>query len=156
LKTVALRAVIAHDCHQEALVMTMSRTHKDRPYWVKSNDPAVAFIECHDHSLLGRKVVGLIGSYEYPSDCTIDVPRKPGGWNINRNLICRHVLPDRAVSDSPQKWARHELYYGPERLRTRDGMRRLTKEFAASGTVDDSGFQNYQHRHATIKGGYWD
>jgi hypothetical protein len=94
----------------------MSRTRKDRPYWVLKNDPRVARFARHDHLVTIREKVGeepvyrsaldkdgwhwqdeflymrpIYGRYVEQVDCDLDVPEISGySWRHAKN--CHYWL----------------------------------------------------------------
>lgn len=94
----------------------MSRTRKDRPYWVLKNDPGMARFARHDHLVTIREKVGeepvyrsaldkdgwhwhdeflymrpLYGRYVEQVDCDLDVPEISGySWRHAKN--CHYWL----------------------------------------------------------------
>ena len=104
----------------------MSRTDKDRPLWVLSNDPTVRRRQCHNH-------VGADGD---PIDvCTLDdgaVPywdetRRPCTWRFDLYRIVKFPSADYEAM----------IWWRPQRAATRDRLRLLAKQYRADGEIDD-------------------
>lgn len=51
-------------------------------------------------------------------------------------------------------WYTHHVWFEPDRVRTRDTLRDMAKEYNALGVLEDGDFPNYQHRHGATW--YWD
>jgi hypothetical protein len=58
-----------------------------------------------------------------------------------------HVFKPRAA-----RWLIHHLWTNMERVRERDDLDRMVKEYNATGELDNGDFPNYQHRHTAL----WD
>lgn len=196
----------------------MSRTDKDRPYWVQAQDNTLRTREYHNHDIFGRtysrlKVRGektlveygehvwilryqyetpgmtpeeheacqdhywtrigwahgglrwfferraryeWVGRVEvpvsYPDYCTIDeFDNRRNGW---RNPCARYISYrwyDRRTAED-----RGLMYHRPARQASRQAMQRYVEEYNTFGEVDDSAWQDNQHRHGPWGGGYWD
>lgn len=115
----------------------MSRTFKDRPYWVQEYDTRnlrVAYHHCHKRD----------------SVCDLEEPKR---WSVG---ACNYWLIAPVYS-----WQRveHEMvrnnYYAPERSFVRDGLLSLVKEYNSNGDVDDADPWAFPHRHAPFNGSWW-
>lgn len=116
----------------------MSRTDKDRPYWVKANDATL--LREPDHG------------YGHAQGCTLNKPLARGElWRVCANLPV--IYP---VTDEPPRELIRDAYYGPDRAASRDTLVRMAREFNTFGDVDDTPVQPNQHKHAPYRGGYWD
>lgn len=80
----------------------MSRTKKDRPYWVKLNDKSQKFKETHDHHLFEEPNYytdknGVVTISYSPNYCTIDKPHDGRLYKTNDpepwDPCHRHCLP---------------------------------------------------------------
>jgi len=127
----------------------MSRTDKDRPYWVRVNDETEARTEFHYHH---RRYRG--DPYEGEYECEIDNPvddstvmwkRRCGYYLGYRHHICE--IPPGAV---------REGYNAPLRNDERMALRNAVKDYNTFGEVDEDMYLQEQHRHACYGGGYWD
>lgn len=136
----------------------MSRTKKDRPYWVRVNDKTENRIEHHDHERLGK----YYSRYKenktrrYSEECTIDVPRQANGdltaytctWELNYGYS--YLYGGMSVKD------RHITYYNPLRTLERDTLRVAVKEYNATGDLEDGVFFQDRWQHGMLGGGHWD
>lgn len=116
----------------------MSRTYKDRPYWVRSNDPKEYRKAFHACAYLNI-------------ECSLKENCVP--THARNNHSCYYMTPGMEYDYNfvTSKEA-HTDWHNPERLRERDVLREFVKNFN-SGTVDlkedDLDFANFQHRHRT-------
>lgn len=108
----------------------MSNTFKDRPYWVRSNDPSERRDADHDHR-------GGV--------CTIDEPvtrdNQYGTW-------CAYSATEYSQhGDGPTREYVRAVWWGPERARTRDACRLLATQYNTTGDVnEDDEPTGVQHR----------
>jgi hypothetical protein len=129
----------------------MSRTKKDRPYWVRLNDPTEARTPYHYHHGSRWFNNGYKGNAE--SDyCCIDEEYTGTDWRRScgyylgyRRHVC--VIPKNAVRD---------MYYSPMRNDERMVLRNALKDYNTFAEVDEDMYLNEKSRHATYGGGYWD
>lgn len=133
----------------------MSRTDKDRPYWVRVNDETEARTPYHYHH--GSRFYN--GGYKVNAEdedgyCTIDDKRtgQPGEWR----LPCGYYLGYRRHVCEIPPGAEREGYYAPLRNDERMALRNAVKDYNTFGEVDEDMYLQEQHRHATYGGGYWD
>lgn len=138
----------------------MSRTLKDRPGWVKVNDPRMPTLTDHRHTLLGKEILHYVGGMptvgRYPDTCTIDEPVVYRTDRPGELLPCRRQngwTTRKGPAPSPRK--RREKYWAPERAAGRSAMRRLAEEYNATGDVDEDLPLTNQHRHARFGGKHW-
>lgn len=103
----------------------MSKTDNTRPWKIRAQDPDTQ-----------RK--GL--AYYWHSD-----------WDHHRfgacSQRCGWTMPHWALC-TPPDWYVHEVWYGPERRRERDGLRAMVKDWNANYFAFEEDFPNYQHRHS--------
>jgi hypothetical protein len=52
------------------------------------------------------------------------------------------------------RWYIDHTWFNPERVRTRDDLGEMAKEYNANGELEDGDFANHQHRHCS--GWWWD
>ena len=127
----------------------MSKTTKDDPYWVKSNDPARrgnAHHRCRAH-----------GVYYREGDCDIDMPLEATGNDRRcRYFVGDHVQSRYRYTRGPSKAERHLDYWAPNRRRVRDSVADVKGQHRAGHDIDDSKVELGGHRHAPGHGGYWD
>jgi hypothetical protein len=102
----------------------MSRSARDRPRWVRANDPRLWVGEDHAHT-------------EFGVECTIDEPATPR-WHQG---ICNHVLrgdevPERRYNRVSRR-RRHNDYWAPERAARRTRLGNAVAEYRATGGVDE-------------------
>lgn len=119
----------------------MSRTDKDRPYWVKVNDNSIQRVPFHDHvDYFGNDV-----ECDFGEVCTEDTL-----WARNCGYDLGHY---EVYADNPDRKLRRGAWFGPVRTRTRNDMVSLRKEYREFGEVDDYvGFRD--HRHSSLKGSW--
>jgi len=116
----------------------MARTDKDRPSWVRADDPLERREESHHHrSWRGEPLV-----------CDIDVPAKD---KRSRYSNCGYWLPYTVYAGGPPRWYRRACWHGPERRRERDQFSEAVKLFRG-GELEDFDFAGLQHRHGAL----WD
>lgn len=136
----------------------MSRTKKDRPYWVRANDKTERRVARHDHDRIGRyyKYYGQSVVYQYEDECTIDYPRT--GNNSDKNYPCTWEL-DYGYNyfyGGMSVQERHMTYYNPLRTLERDTLRKAVKEYNTTGDIEKDIFFQDRHQHQMLNGGYWD
>lgn len=122
----------------------MSRTDKDRPHWVRLNDPKDDRVAYHDHvDMWGNDV-----------ECDIHLPTvREDKYRSERN--CGYDLAGVYLwSETPPKKMRHYEWFGPVRAKTRDAMLAQVKEYNTYGDVVNDSGEPEDHRHAPVKG-YW-
>ncbi|MBC9706661.1 MAG: hypothetical protein H9W81_17245 [Enterococcus sp.] len=145
----------------------MSRTYKDRPYWVLEQDKR-AREEHHDHTKLGtgtktyRNVRGGVSNYYHPDECSIEMDRQvhpsTDRWEY---YPCYYYVSSGTVKRyyrdySPPRDTLHDLYWGPMRADVRDGLNDAIKEYNTHGDIEEDIFFREKNRHSTYGGGYWD
>lgn len=149
----------------------MSRTDKDRPWWIRNHDETDGLREVHDHRARwkwlcdcprpwwavtgGRHRIGE-GTWGWSEgECEIDSRVDDGrkSWRVS----CYRERIDRLsfYGSASREW-RRARYWGPERAADRAIHRNLVKDWNTFGDCDDSAVQLNQHRHATFGGGWWD
>ena len=90
----------------------MSRTLKDRPYWVLKNDPKMDRYAIHHHLITHRELVGyepimrtdglgnevlwymagIYNSWSERVDCTLDLPESPSDSRFRNDKHCCYWL----------------------------------------------------------------
>lgn len=137
----------------------MSRTKKDRPYWVKVNDKKEAKRAHHDHESLGKIVRNFRGKIvKYADECTLEVPQTHSSSDDHRST-CHYSLGYgyRYWGDRGQDRAdRLNTYYNPLRTMERDALNKAAKEYNANGDIEKDIFFPDSHQHCMLGGGYWD
>lgn len=130
----------------------MSRTDKDRPYWVRLNDPSEIRRADHTHHPYGRYSKSWFGEENV---CDIDKPMT-GRFEIDRKRNCDYRLTNyRYWYDDPSREDCHNEYYAPLRSEERMSLRKAARQYNTYGEVDDVYLQE-QHRHSCYGGGgYW-
>lgn len=125
----------------------MSRTYKDRPYWVRQNDKREVRTPFHQHNQF------RFGSKEFET-CNIDEPYtgQPGEWRRK----CGYYLGYRRHVCHPPRGAVRDAYYSPMRNDERMTLHNAAKDYNSFGEIDEDFFLNEKSRHATYGGGYWD
>lgn len=134
-------------------MIKMSRTWKDRPYWVRTVHPSkkdmqIRYTDHAHHDFLYHQ------NSSVPCDLDDPIYSKKDFWNHR----CRYNL-DVRVYDRPSQEDRKLFWYKPVRVRTRSIIRELAK-LANNNTVDE--MYNYEDgyipdsNHNMFGGGYWD
>lgn len=124
----------------------VSRTDKDRPPWVRARDEK-APREWH-HWRCETK---------WPSPYWTQVPcdliSERGRSGKSRCYLVETLVSWRS-GDGPPQWFRDHRWFNPERVRERDGLKSLVKEFNAGYDLDGCDFPNYHHRNSA-KWDWW-
>lgn len=137
----------------------MSRTDKDRPYWVKANDETLLRAPRHDHTSLGIFFSQyLIGVSQYSDHCTIDEPVERN-WRDNENRIvptCDYAPSVyHRLERSHTREDRKNDYYRPLRAKERDILKGATREYNTYGNFEkDIAFAD-NHQSSELSRGYW-
>lgn len=139
----------------------MSRTDAHQPWWTVAPwyEP-VHDSMCEFHIARGR--------YTPPGTEPCDLPKRPVRHRAERiryprpvtkrPCVWEPVWPGREVrwmsgwkwGVAPRWFIRH-VWSGPERVRERDQLGRMVKEYNSTGTLEDGDFPTYQARH----GAWW-
>lgn len=125
----------------------MSRTDKDRPYWVRQNDPTEDRVEYHNHVAPRWRTM-----YAWDGTCHVD---EPITRENRRSFSCGYYLRDR-YHWTPKREDRRLYYYKPLRSRERDTLGKAAKQYNAGYEVDENIVLPEAHRHGMYPGGYWD
>jgi len=141
----------------------MSRTDKDRPYWVRANDHTEARFEHHDHLKFGYEYEyvntrGKRVEVKYADYCTVNEPevrynhheeldRPCGKWVGHGYFFGRY---------SPKKKDRKVYYWGPMRAARTRYLTNAVKDFNSFGEVDEEFYFQEDARYGRYGGGYWD
>jgi hypothetical protein len=119
----------------------MSRTDKDLPYWMRSDN----YRPVHHWSCsVGRK------------PCTLPGELFKGQAHYRRRFTsCYwHAVDERHFWEmAPPKWYIDHTWHNPERVRVRDRGRLIVKDYTANGDTDLE-IANYQARNRS-KYYYW-
>ncbi|MBC9704519.1 MAG: hypothetical protein H9W81_05820 [Enterococcus sp.] len=118
----------------------MSRTFKDRPYWVRANDPQQDRYAYHNHI--------------YVDECPIDEKYTSNFGSYSR--ACGYALPWTYYRNDTPKKVRNTSYWIPLRTDERKVLNNLTRDYNTYGEIDEDFFLQEHHRHARYGGGYWD
>lgn len=135
----------------------MSRTDKDRPYWVRQNDPSEARLAIHMHHTPMFYTAGWNSNrWGEIGVCDLDKPMT-GEWSVDRKRNCyyRVTPPDHYAYDKCEREDRNLYYYAPVRMKERDLLGKAAKQYNTSGEVDDVDLPGYHH-HMPFGGGWWD
>jgi hypothetical protein len=139
----------------------MSRTDKDRPYWVDAKYWEPWHYQCGNDNFYSW---GFLSRTSKTREC--DLPPKPlyshyRSVNFRRKgyMHCGWVPVwerdehgrDRAHSPVP-RWFVNHIWTNPIRVKVRDGCRQAIKEYRASGDVDVD-LPVDQHHHGAMY--YW-
>lgn len=138
----------------------MSRTLKERPGWVKVNDPRMPTIVDHCHTILGKEFVSAFTGehFAYADTCTEDEPaksragRRPG----ELRMPCTKDLAVLHRTRTPPGQDVRDQFWAPDRASERSILRRLADEYNTTGDLDEGYVLPGQHRHARFGRGYWD
>lgn len=138
----------------------MSRTHKDRPVWVKLNDRKTRRVEEHNHHRFGETGVFYKGgTYSYLEYCTIDKPQEAVHHAEGQSPCYYYAAIPKifyAKYGGAHKKALHMDYWNPLRAEERTTLTRLKKEYYAMGEVDEDIYLPEKTRNTPYGGGYWD
>lgn len=136
----------------------MSRTYKDRPYWVRVNNPNPKYddvYESHTH----HDTYWL----EWNGECDIEEPMRNSSYmEIRRNQSCFRQLDwnySRRWSNLPSRESVHNLWYAPLRMEERTELETCKKIYNASGLSeleDRDIIITEKHGGGVYGGGYWD
>lgn len=139
----------------------MSRTDKDRPYWVRSNDNTELRYDFHNHRIFGeerthRTSNGKTLTVKFADYCTINEPEV--GRSVKDTQPCGKVLhrPGHHVRNKPKKKIRKIYYWGPLRAARNVYLANATKDYNAFGEVDEDFYLQEDARYGLYGGGYWD
>lgn len=123
----------------------MSKTDKDRPFWVIQNDSSIYREAYHDH-------VDYLGN-DVDCDIHLDTVREDK-YRADRN--CGYDVVKRySFVDAPSRKKRHNDWFGPARSKTRDAMISQVKEFNSLGYIESDSAEPGDHRHAPMRGTWW-
>lgn len=127
----------------------MSRTDKDRPYWVRVRDQHEATLERHWHAVGWRRQPA---GHEPACDLA-HFDTAAGGRFVLWTFTCDRYIPNWASggrwwSHAPGDWVK-KTWHGPERTRERAALKEAVYLFNAGGleSLDDYDFENRQARH---------
>lgn len=135
----------------------MSRTYKDRPYWVRANDKKEVREAHHDHLRLGQVRQSMkYGEFKVADYCTIDEPLKTGTFLENLERPCYYELSWEYSYFKVEKRRRNMLYWSPMRADENKVMRNAVKDYNTFGEVDEDLYLREGTRHSIYRGGYWD
>lgn len=120
----------------------MSKTDKDRPFWVKQNDISLSRVAYHDH----------VDYWGNDVECDIEFPTvREDKYRVDRN--CGYdIVGYYSWIDSPSRKIRHNEWFGPIRAKTRDAMISQVKEYNTYGLIETDSLDPQDHRNAPIKG----
>lgn len=137
----------------------MSRTKKDRPYWVKSNDKKEVRRASHNHESLGKIVRNFRGKIvKYDEECSLEVPQQHPSSDDHRST-CYYNLGYGYrywYSRGQDRDDRLNTYYNPLRTLERETLTKATKEYNATGDIEEDIFFPDTHQSCMLGGGYWD
>lgn len=136
----------------------MSRTDKDRPYWVRVQDESEPRQAHHEHQRFGRVSHTLSGKIiEVADHCTIDEPTRGNGpYGYNWEKPCTYHLSWAYSYYNVDRYRRRAMYWGPLRMDESMTLRKAVKQYNSTGEVDDDFFLQENHHHSCYGGGYWD
>lgn len=132
----------------------MSRTDKDKPYWILCNDPQQVRHPYHNHNLFGKMTYkNFEGESQYKDYCTIDEPVTKETEFINP---CGYRIHWMYYNTKPTKVMRHNEYWRPLRSAERAATHKALREYNATGEIDEDFFLRSAPHRGTYYGGYWD
>jgi hypothetical protein len=135
----------------------MSRTYKDRPYWVRANDKKEVREATHDHLRFGKTTKSIkYGEYTVADYCTIDEPLKTGTFQESLERPCYYDLSWSYSYFSVEKLRRNMLYWSPMRAEEKKVTCNAVKDYNTFGEVDEDLYLRENTRHSIYRGGYWD
>jgi hypothetical protein len=135
----------------------MSRTYKDRPYWVRANDKREVREAYHNHCNLGKtRKSGKFGDYTISDHCTIDEPLRTGSFMESWGKPCNYELSWAYSYFSVEKSRRNMLYWSPMRADENKVTRNAVKDYNTFGEVDENLYLRENTRNSIYRGGYWD
>lgn len=122
----------------------MARTDKDRPLWVREADPSEDRVPYHRHQ-------DWRGLRSYECDFEENEHARPSksyknncGWSLRGYHWYTGSVP---------KWFIDHVYNNPERVRVRDDLRNMAREYNAYNDLEDDDFPNHQHHYGASW--YW-
>lgn len=132
----------------------MSRTYKDRPYWIRVDDTKNLRYAMHHHSVFGLTYTPYNSStpIHFADYCTIDEPHSK---DTERRKPCYYRLRENNRYDRTTKEMRHNGYWEPLRTDERIVLRNAVKDYNTFGETDEDFFLQENHRHASYGGEYW-
>lgn len=138
----------------------MSRTDKDRPYWVRVNDPSEPTISYHDHLSFGKISTWRWGGgcpLEYADYCTIDEPKADYRRSKEemRKPCSKELGYQYKYWDNPRKAERRNEYWKPLRATERKVLWEAVKDYNSFGEVDDELYVRENTRNAPFNRGWW-
>lgn len=140
----------------------MSRTDKDKPYWVRTQ----WYVPVHNHCQHDRSSFGWYRFPDGPRECNLPAdpvylsPHHPHGWLNRTNWDC-HWKPEWPWRlRYPYTWAPRRIdrqlgWYGPDRAQAREACNRAGEEYNTFGQTEVE-VPTFQHRHAPKGAGWWD
>lgn len=137
----------------------MSRTDKDRPQWVKSNDPQEDRQTYHNHFVFGA----VYKSSEFYDECTLekDDPFHPStGRDRTENgkkkkKPCYYYYSPKNFWDKVTQEDAHLSFWSPFRAHEKKQLKKLANEYNAHGEIAEDYIFYEKHNHALFGGGYW-
>lgn len=134
----------------------MSRTYKDRPYWIRANDSTNLRKAVHRHAIFGFTYTPYNSKnpIHFADHCTIDEPITKAS---QRSKPCYYKLRTRSTGyDETTKEMRNNAYWEPMRTDERIVLRNAVKDYNTYGEIDEDFFLQENHHHARYGGVYWD
>lgn len=124
----------------------MSRTRKDRPYWVRSNDPSEDRTAYHFIKSTGQ--YGMPTLLDCTSGCTVhtsqNLPRSQ--WRQDTDP-CGYVLNvSRNYHNTPSRAERRTAYHRPNRTAARQYAKRAREAYNSDQDWEDEGIPERANR----------
>ena len=120
----------------------MSKTDKDKPHWVQA-EWFEAYHFCQDYNARAWQ------KFARPCDLPPYPIRKRDHRYLGKNRTSRcEWFPKTDINHHsvPPKWFVNHVWLAPERVRQRDNIGEMKKEYRASRNIDYE-FQNFHHRN---------
>lgn len=127
----------------------MSRTFIHAPYWTYATwyEP--------DHGVDCEFQLNVVRQRKQPCNLPAEPHRHDSTFVYRRRgSVCNWepVWPSRPemfrlFKKGVPRWFVNHLWHGPERVRERDGLRDMVKEFNGNGDLADGDFPGWQARH---------
>lgn len=124
---------------------TVSRTDATRPYWVRVRDNSERRIAHHMHERRGWRPYR--GMSAITSECDLDEHDSRPFHERYFGSCSYSLVHERPFSSCPA-WYRAVSWQKPERIRERDDLRAMAREYNTYGDLEEDGdFACPQHRH---------
>lgn len=140
----------------------MSRTDKDRPYWVRVLDPEEDRRIYHNHRNLGKVVLRITSTsgtrvLMYAEECTLDEVEERFPGNPETVKPCGYGLNDyrRHRWDRLTTEDRRNTYFKPLRRLEKNVLTNVVKEYNTHGDIEKDIVLPDQHQKEMLGGGWF-